>query len=463
MTEAQLNELGPALANFLAGLAPHFRSTPTFGHMHTYTRGLLSDLPRKTAEPIALAAGTPVRTLQEFLKDHLWDHEALSAGIRTRLAQLLPTLPDDQLGTVGLIDETGARKCGDKTPGVARQYLGCVGKVDDGIVTVHLGVCRATFKALIDADLFVPECWSDDRPRCTAAGIPDDVVHRPKWRIALEQLDRAKRNGLTLDWLTFDSEYGRCPEFLAELDRRTVPFAGDVPRRFSCRAATTAATRPDSELKGQAAEEVVRNASTFRAQRWAVLRLKRQTAEDQLWRAKCAPVWVRGERGWSARTYRLIWLCSEKTGEEAFVLSNAAANCPLARMVRVAFVRSHVEHAFRICKSELGFTHFEGRNYVALKRHLNLCVAMMVFVAEHTHRLRGEKSTGHRRATVSGPEVPLPPVVGAGPPDRRADLRPGHHRLPPEAQSGRHRLQTTTYPSSTHTQKTKKTKTETTS
>ena len=165
MTEVQLDALGPALASYLEQFLPHFRSTPTFHHMRTYTRGLLSDLPRKTVEPIALAAGTPVRTLQEFLRDLLWDHAGLADQIQRYVAQLVPTLPNEQLGTIGLIDETSALKKGDQTPGVSRQYLGCVGKTDDGIVTVHLGVSRGTYQTLIDAALFLPKCWSDDRSR----------------------------------------------------------------------------------------------------------------------------------------------------------------------------------------------------------------------------------------------------------------------------------------------------------
>jgi SRSO17 transposase len=421
MTEAQLDALGPALARYLERFVPHFRSTPTFAHLRTYARGLLSDLPRKTVEPIALAAGTPVRTLQEFLRDLLWDHAALGDDLQRHVAQLLPTLPDDGLGTVGLLDETSALKKGDKTPGVSRQYLGCVGKADDGIVTVHLGVCRGTYKTLLGADLFLPACWSLDRPRCRAAGIPDAVVHRPKWRMALEQLDRAKDNGVALDWLTFDSEYGRCPEFLAQLDARGQVFAGDVPPCFRCRVAPNGFPCPEPETPGQEAGDLVHKANAFRSQKWQILRLRRQTAEDHLWRAKCARVWVHGAGGWSARTYWLIWLCNEQTGEEALVVSNAAPECPLERMVRVAFARGHVEHSFRIVKSELGFTHFEGRNYVALMRHLVLCVAVMVFVAEHTQRLRGEKSAGERRAGVPGPGVPVPAVAGA----RARDRGPG--------------------------------------
>jgi SRSO17 transposase len=86
----------------------------------------------------------------------------------------------------------------------------------------------------------------------------------------------------------------------------------------------------------------------------------------------------------------LVWACSEQTGEEKFLLSNASADSGVELLMRVAFRRAHVEHAFRMCKSALGFAHFEGRNYVALRRHLSLCVATMVFVSERTQRLRGK-------------------------------------------------------------------------
>ena len=167
-------------------------------------RGLLSDLPRKTCEPIALKAGTPVRTLQEFLRDHDWSFAEARDHLQARVATGLLRQPQDDLGNVGLVDETSVAKSGHKTPGVARQYLGCLGKVDNGIVTVHLGVCAGTFKTLLDADLYLPREWDQDRPRCRVAGIPDTVVFRTKWQIALEQWDRAKKNGIKLDWLTFD-------------------------------------------------------------------------------------------------------------------------------------------------------------------------------------------------------------------------------------------------------------------
>ena len=402
MTEPQLRALGPTLTRFLDPYLFCCSYTQTFAHLHTYVRGLLSDLPRKSAEPIALQAGTPVRTLQQFLKDHLWDVAAVRDQLQRHTANLLPTLPDDDLGNVGLIDETSAVKDGTKTPGVHRQYLGCVGKVDNGIVTVHLGVCKGRFKALIDADLFLPKAWSEDRPRCCEAGIPDDMVHRPKWRIALEQIDRARANGVQLDWITFDEAYGQCPGFLTGLDDAQLQFVGEVPRSFSCLAAHRSGRPPTAQTPGRAAQAVVRNSSAFGGQPWQVLRLPRHSCEDQVWRVKVARVWVHGKAGWSEGTYGLIWASKDATGEEKFFLSDAAEDTPVAVLVRVGFCRANVEHSFRVCKTELGFTHFEGRNYVALMRHLTLCLAALGFVAEHTEQLRGEKPGDDAGAGVPG-------------------------------------------------------------
>src|SRR5579884_3732374 len=149
MTEQEIADLGPAFAGHLARFRHCFVRKTTAAHFDTYCRGLLSDLPRKSVEPIALKAGTPVRTLQEFLKDHAWDFAAVRQRLQAEAATSLPTLPADDLGTVGLIDETSAVKQGTKTPGVARQYLGCVGKVQNGIVTVHLGVSRGAYQTLL--------------------------------------------------------------------------------------------------------------------------------------------------------------------------------------------------------------------------------------------------------------------------------------------------------------------------
>lgn len=434
MTEQQLRELGPALSDYLDRFLFCCGYTQTFAHIGTYVKGLLSDLPRKTAEPIALQAGTPVRSLQEFLKDHLWDFQAVRDLLQRHAADCLPSLPDDGLGSVGFLDETSVKKQGKKTPGVQRQYLGCQGKVDNGIVTVHTGVCKAGYKTLLDADLYLPEGWSADRERCREAGIPDSVVYRPKWQIGLEQLDRLSANGVKLSWLTFDEDYGKRPRFLQGLDLRGQPFVGEVPRNFSCLAVNRAGRRPDDSVKGRPAEEVVRTASLFRSVPWRVLRLGRQTLQDQAWRVKAARVWLSTAAGFSALTYLLVWASNEETGEEKFFLANAEEDVPVEVVVRAAFQRFHVEHVLRVCKSELGFGHFEGRNYVALMRHLSLCLVAMGFVAEHTRRLRGEKPGVDAGAGVPGVARGEPGVAGGAAGDRRVGAGGPDHRVSPGAE-----------------------------
>src|SRR5437588_1501506 len=204
MTEQQLEALGPALDDFLQPYLFCCGYTQSFAHLHTYCKGLLSDLKRKTVEPIALASGCAVRTLQEFLRDHLWQFTQVRQQLQRHVAGVLPTVPADDLGTVGLVDETSALKSGTKTPGVQRQYLGCLGKIANGIVTVHLGVCKGRYKTLFDAELFLSQEWAADQDRRQEAGIPADMVYRPKWQIALEEVDRAVAQKVGFDWLTFD-------------------------------------------------------------------------------------------------------------------------------------------------------------------------------------------------------------------------------------------------------------------
>src|SRR3954451_2651726 len=115
MTDKELRALGPALADYLDRYLFCCAYTQTFDHLHTYVRGLLSDLQRKTCEPIALKAGTAVRSLQEFLRDHAWDTDLVRSLLQQHTAELLRSLPADDLGTVGLIDETSVVKKGSKT------------------------------------------------------------------------------------------------------------------------------------------------------------------------------------------------------------------------------------------------------------------------------------------------------------------------------------------------------------
>ena len=178
---------------------------------------------------MALAAGVAPRTLQEFLAHYCWDENRM----RDKLQEIV-IREHGGPNSIGIIDETSDVKKGDKTPGVQRQWCGTVGKQENCMVTVHLGYATGDFHCLIDGELFLPESWSDDRERCRGAGIPDEMVYRPKWQIALELYDRALENGVSFDWLTVDEGYGSKPLYLQGLGERRQLFVAEVPVTFSC-------------------------------------------------------------------------------------------------------------------------------------------------------------------------------------------------------------------------------------
>jgi len=433
MTPEQMMALGSAFAVFMRLFQDCFVQDRTVQHLHAYCRGLLSNLPRKSIEPIALACGTAVRTLQEFLRDHVWDHFRIRDRQQQRLAQ--QPLPDaeDELGTIGVIDETSNAKKGTKTPGVQRQWCGSLGKIENCIVTVHLGIVRGRFKTLVDADLFLPKSWSEDRERCREAAIPDDVVYRPKWRIALEQLDRAQANGLCLNWLTFDEYYGSKPGFLENLDHRPGYYVGEVPRSFRCLAVRPRGKKPKKGWTGRRADNLARFSSAWNRRVWHGVSLARLTLDNQEWEVRAGQVYLVRRGNLTNRTYWLIVARNVATAEVKYFISNAPPETPLQRLLRVAFSRWNVEHTFRVAKSEIGFGHFEGRSYVALMRHMILCLLVMGFVADHTDRLRGEKSGDNPGAGLPSVEPTVRSVAGESPADNGSSIHGNGHNLSPAA------------------------------
>jgi SRSO17 transposase len=403
MTTDQVQAIGPEFTAFLRPFEQFFDSPETVQHFRNYSRGLLTDLPRKTAEPLAKYAGTPPRSLQQFLKACLWDHGGLTDGVQQVLRGAVADLPPDPVGTVGVLDETSALKKGTKTPGVQRQYLGCAGKVANGIVTVHLVVAQGKFKALLDSELFLPESWDADRERCREADIPDDVPYRSKWEIGLELLARTERNGWQFDWLTFDEWYGGKPGFLRVLDLAARRYVGEVPKTFSCRPGRSRTALSAEAVFSQPGVKK-RAAKSFR--------LEQQTGPAAVWQAKVVDVALGADR---RPRHRLILARNRETGEKKYFITNAPRRIGLRRVLLAAFVRWNVEHVFRVAKSEVGLTHFEGRSYVSLKRHLALCLVVLAFVSLHTMQLRGEKSGDHPGTNLpsSGPrlsEVSEPPT-----------------------------------------------------
>jgi len=392
MTPQQIAALGPALTQFLRSLRGCFGECRLLDHFDVYCRGLLSDLLRKSVEPIALAAGSTVRALQLFLTHRVWDHQRLRDLLQQRVAQEHAPPPGqphsaDDPGAIGMIDETSAVKKGTKTPGVQRQYCGTVGKVENGIVTVHLGYCHGDFKALLDSALFLPKSWSDDRERCRDADIPDDLVYRPKTVIALELVQHALGNGIKFDWLVFDEGYGKDPSFLFGLDALGQTWIGEVPKSFRCWPTLPQYHSQRREFASKKVKNVVRWSPVFIYQDWHGFTIARETTEPVVWDIKAAQVHLVKDGYPTDRTYWLIVAWNRATDEYKYFISNAPPHTALDLLLRVAFRRAKVEHLFRLAKGEVGLSHFEGRSYVGLMRHMILCQTVLLFLAEQAKDL----------------------------------------------------------------------------
>ena len=409
MDANQIRELDPMLRVYLARFDDCFTRRDTRAHFPVYVRGQLSTLERKSVEPMALEAGVPVRTLQEFLSQHEWNHPRM----RDRLQQIVR---DEHTGgkaeAIGIIDETSAVKKGDKTPGVQRQHLGCVGKQENGIVTVHLGVAVGDFQVILDGDLFLPESWSEDRVRCRAAKVPDEVVYRPKTEIALELYDRARSNGLKFDWLTFDEWYGSKPPFLRALDDRRQRFLGEIRKNFVGWINLPRITRRPyhrgkrgrgrktprimaGSKKAQTVEQLAQSHPALRDQAGELWRIKDSEKGPIVWNVKHVMIHVKDEEALPTKHYHLLVCDNPLTGERKYFLSNAPANTSLKKLLQVAFSRWPIERCFEDQKGEVGLSHWEGRSWMGLQRHLVLTSVSHLFLAIACKKLRGKKPGGN--------------------------------------------------------------------
>ncbi len=388
-----IETLEPLLQKYLAHFDDCFVRPETRGHLAVYVRGQLADLPRKSVEPIALAAQVPPRTLQQFLSLLQWDRPLM----RQRLQHLVAKEHASR-HSIGVFDDTACPKKGDKTPGVQRQYCGATGKVDNCVVTVHLGYAAGDCHCLLDSDLFLPEAWSNDRPRCRRAGIPDDVGYRPKWRMALEQYDRAVANGVRFAWLTFDEGYGSKPELLRGLDQRRQHYVAEVPRDVRgwlrparLRAGPRGGLRRSHEPSTVA--DLLCYSPALRDQPWQAYRVKDGAKGPLVWEVKHVRFYPQTAEGDPAKPVHLLVARNVLAPQEVkFFLSNAPPRTRPPRLLLVAFSRWRIERCFEDGKTELGFDHYEGRQYEGLLRHQQVTAVTFLFLARVQQQWWGEKS-----------------------------------------------------------------------
>jgi len=400
MTPAQILSLGPQLVDFLGEFDDCFARSEPRGHLASYVQGQLSDLKRKSVEPIADFVGTPRRTLQEFLDWSRWDH----TQVRDRTHHLVVRDHADPQA-IGIIDDSGHPKSGPKTACVQRQWCGNTGKVDNCVVSVHLSYASfdTRFRAMLDTTLFLPEhSWNDPERRKEAA-IPDEVVYRPKYAIALEQVRSALANGVVFAWLTFDEWYTSCPDFLAELETLQQRYLGEVRRDFH---GWLCDPRSETRAVYRDVETLCRYSQAMMCQPWQRVHVKDTERGPTVWEVKRAPFWLRRE-GQVLGPYWLVYARNVlDPKEEKYFLCNAQPGTPLEVILHVGFARWPMERTLEDEKDELGLSHFEVRKYDAIMRHFAVTQVSHLFLARQTERLRGEKPRDHGVPSPDGRQRP---------------------------------------------------------
>jgi SRSO17 transposase len=423
MDVEQIHQLEPKLTAFLDQFHDCFGRKDTRAHLGVYVRGQLSDLPEKSVEPIALDADVAPRTLQEFLAQLRWPEDHL----RDRLQHLVAA---EHQGphTLGIIDETSDPKKGDKTPGVQKQWCGRLGKTENCLVTVHLGFARGDFHCLLDGELFLPESWDGDRDRCRAAGIPDSMRYRPKWKIALELYDRAVGHGIRFDWLTVDEGYGSKPEFLRELTARRQKYVAEVPRSLTgWLERPRVVTRPYHKNRRGRGRKVPRLAAGSRPARrvdellddprlrdrpWERFRVKDGEKGPMVWECQHVMLTVKDADGLpGGMLHLLIARDVLNPSEVKFFVSNAPPETGVGTLLLVAFSRWRVERCFEDQKSEIGLDQYEGRRYLGLKRHLIVSCVSYLFLAR-VRQEWGEKGAGADGLPAAHGDGGTGPLVG---------------------------------------------------
>jgi len=398
MNYDQLASFEPALAEFLEKVRHCFKRDKTFGYLQKYILGLMADLKRKSIEPIALASGVAVRTLQEFLAFFAWDHELVDKV-------LVREVVERGYGkvSIGVLDASAHAKQGKHTPGVQRQWCGETGKKDNCVIGQHLLYTdndpKNPFSCIVASDLYLPKSWDQDRDRCRRAGIPDEITYRPNWKIAIEQVKRTMAQGLRFDYVTYDEEYGKVPEFLFELDGIGQKAIGEVPANFRVWVKKPACKSNRAEHASHRADKIASHSPAFYGQPWQKMVIKNTTRGKCIWHVKAAQVYLVKHVDGKAycpvptdRTYWLIVAHNRQTDEMKYFVSNAPAKEKLETLMEIAFSRWHVEKWFERAKQECGFGAFEVRTYTSLIRHWLASRLAMYFLADQTNRLREKKS-----------------------------------------------------------------------
>jgi SRSO17 transposase len=354
-------------------------------HVAEYLTGLLSQLDRKTGEAIAYLHDQERPALQKFVGFVPWNHKPLLATLARQVG--------DDLGesdAVIVFDPSAFPKKGTQSVGVARQWCGRLGKVDNCQVGVFLALVSRTGQALANLRLYLPHDWTKNRARCQHAGVPKEVKFRTRHQLALEMLDESGKH-LPHSWVAGDDEMGRPSGFRWQLQARTERYLLGVPSNTLVRDRDV----PGPQYSGRGRHPL---SPFLRLDRWrgglsedAWTRIEVRDGEKGplvIEVVKCR-VQARTETGGTGPE-ELLFVTRERQADDTFkhdyYLSNADPTVPLTELARVAKAAHRIEECFERAKGEAGLADYQVRNWTAWHHHQSLSLLAAWFLNQEARR-----------------------------------------------------------------------------
>jgi len=350
------------LEDLFARVAGRFSRVEPRRRAFAYVRGLLAPLERRNGWTLAEQAGDrSPDAMQALLTSPAWDPDAVRDDVRDYVVDRI----GDPAGVL-IADETGFVKKGTRSAGVQRQYSGTAGRTENCQIGTFLCYATSTGRALVDRELYVPQSWTNDRPRCRAAAVPDEVVFATKPQQARAMLQRALVAGVPFGWFTADEAYGQNPGLRTWLQEQHIPYVMATRCDEQVASGLHTRTRVDHMIAKLPAGAWTRlscgdGAHGPRRYDWAWLPMRRPFAHG--WRG-----WVLARRSISDPTEIAYYLCFGTRGTR------------LRELVRVAGARWAVEESFQTAKNEVGLDQYQVRRYDAWYAHVTLAMAAAAFL-----------------------------------------------------------------------------------
>ena len=384
-----------ATSRLVRYLTPYFRGlsrSETRENAMTFVNGLLSDLDRKNTESIAYRFGRDRRGLQRFIGEVVWDDLAM----RKRLAKQVAKLIGEEDGILAF-DPSGFEKDGKKSAGVARQWLGRFGKVDNGQVGTFLAYVTRKEHALVNAKLFIPQEWNDDPERCRRAKIPQSEyeTHKTRHEHCLEMLEEQGKL-LPHKWITGDDELGRSSWFRWSLRDREEQYCLAVPSDTNVRDLVNV---PEYSGHGTPPKgkfiRVDKLKQSLNDADWETIDVRDGEKGPLVMKLAVFHVLAKTERGkhGSGESEWLIVVERPKgNGVQCdYYLSNAVNGTTYDEFARVILGSHRVEDCFRRAKNECGLAEYEVQSWIGWHHHVTLCLLATWFLTKETMRMKKKR------------------------------------------------------------------------